>query len=158
MYMNRPSDDSAAGGDLVDAWFQVGVFVAAVDAQLGKWLTDRYGIGVTEYRALCHLTVAPDKELRINELAGRIGLNQSSVTRLLGRLEGKKLTRRETCFDDGRGVYAVLTADGDAVVADAREPYRARLAEALSEAAAATPAPGGLIGGVLAAAGHLPDS
>ncbi|WP_028478946.1 MarR family winged helix-turn-helix transcriptional regulator [Nocardia sp. CNY236] len=160
MYMNRPlGEDGDSFDHLVDDWFQVAAFVAAVDANLGKWLNGRYGVGLTEYNALRHLSAAPDKELRINELANRIGLNQSSVTRLLGRLEARNLTRRETCFEDGRGVYAVITEGGEALIVDARDPYRAHLEHALSSVEATSPALGAhVVGRVLASIGGLPAS
>jgi DNA-binding MarR family transcriptional regulator len=120
--------------DVSSAWSTVTAFVSAVDASLGNWLVDTYRIGLTEYRALAHLTRAADKELRVNELAQRIGLNQSSVTRLLGRLEAKGLTRRDTCPDDGRGVYAVVTEQGASLVGEARGPYETRVRELLDNA------------------------
>ncbi|MFE3280106.1 MarR family winged helix-turn-helix transcriptional regulator [Nocardia sp. NPDC059239] len=120
--------------DLVADWVRVSSFVAEVDAGLGTWLAEHHGLALTEYRALGHLGAMPDKELRISELARRIGLNQSSVTRLLGRLEAKHLTRRETCFEDGRGVYAVITEAGEALLDRAREPFEDQIQQILGPA------------------------
>ncbi|MDE3723518.1 MarR family transcriptional regulator [Nocardiopsis sp. N85] len=113
------------------AWSQVSALVGAMDATLGKWLMDTYGIGLADYRAVLHLSKAADRELRLNDLARKVGLNQSSVTRLVGRLEGKKLVFRDTCPDDGRGVYAVITDQGMDTVAVIREPYEAKIRELL---------------------------
>ncbi|MFR9753636.1 MarR family winged helix-turn-helix transcriptional regulator [Nocardia sp. 004] len=156
--MDRPVGDGADSvGSLVDDWFQVDVFVSAVDANLGKWLTDHYGIGLTEYHALRQLGAAPNKELRVNELANRIGLNQSSVTRLLGRLEARSLTHRETCFEDGRGVYAVITAEGETLIADAHDPYRTHLEHVLQDIARTSSAPDArTVGRALANISRLP--
>ncbi|MCI2266021.1 MarR family winged helix-turn-helix transcriptional regulator [Sediminivirga luteola] len=121
--------------ELSSAWTQAAAFTAAVDAKLGKWLTDTYGIGLSEYRAMNHLRLAPDKELRVNELAHKTGLNQSSMTRLLSRLEAKSLTYRDTCPDDGRGVYAVISDEGEALVARMREDYDAKLRSLVIESA-----------------------
>lgn len=109
--------------DLSSSWSQVAVFAAAVDASLGKWLTDSHGIGLTDYRALAHLQRAPGKELRVSELAHLIGLNQSSVTRLVSRLEAKNMTYRDTCPDDGRGIYAVITEHGESLLGELQGPY-----------------------------------
>lgn len=117
--------------DLSAAWAQVAAVVATVEASAGKWLVDTYGIGLTEYRAALHLSRAADTELRINDLAQKVGLNQSSVTRLVGRLESKQLAFRDTCPDDGRGVYAVLTEHGLDVVTKVRAAYETKLAELL---------------------------
>ncbi|EID55142.1 MarR family winged helix-turn-helix transcriptional regulator [Saccharomonospora xinjiangensis] len=125
--------------ELSSAWSQVAVFASAVDASLGKWLTETYRLGLTEYRALAHLAKAPDRELRVNDLAYRVGLNQSSVTRLVSRLETKGLAFRDVCPDDGRGVYAVLTEQGESLLRDVRGPYGERVRELLGDVAARYP-------------------
>ncbi len=104
-------------------WSQVAVFVAAVDANLGAWMMHRHGIGLTDYRAVAHLSESPDKELRVNDLAEKLGLSQSSVTRLVSRLEAKGLARRDVCPDDGRGVYAVITEEGEVLCRSTKGPY-----------------------------------
>ncbi len=121
------------------AWSRIAAFVVAVDASLGKWLVDAYRVGLTDYRALVRLADASDSELRVNDLAAQIGLNQSSVTRLISRLEAKGLTRRDLCPDDARGVYAVLTDEGRALVDAVRSPYAARVSELLREVATQAP-------------------
>ncbi|MGM7643881.1 MarR family transcriptional regulator [Nocardia sp. JW2] len=126
-------------GDPVDDWFRASALVATVDSGLGKWLTLHHGIGLTEYHALRQLAAAPDKEIRVSELAHRIGLNQSSVTRLLGRLEARGFTRRDLCSEDGRGVYAVITEEGEALVRDAREPFQLQLERLLDDAEELSP-------------------
>ncbi|MBV2363335.1 MarR family winged helix-turn-helix transcriptional regulator [Streptomonospora nanhaiensis] len=116
-------------------WSQVAAFASAVDAGLGKWLADRHGVGLTEYRALAHLAQAADRELRVNDLAQKVGLNQSSVTRMVSRLEDKGLTVRDLCPDDGRGVYAVLTDRGEELLREVRGPYEERLRDLLANTA-----------------------
>lgn len=135
MRMQSSATKSAHSSDLSSAWAQVAVFASAVDASLGKWLLDTYRIGLTEYRALAHLARAPDKELRVNDLAQKVDLNQSSVTRLVSRLEAKSLTRRDVCPDDGRGVYAVITEQGEKLVREVRSPYEERVRELLADVA-----------------------
>jgi DNA-binding MarR family transcriptional regulator len=120
-------------------WSQVAVFASAVDAGLGKWLTDRHGIGLTEYRAITYLSLAPDKELRVNDLALRVGLNQSSVTRLVSRLEVKGLAQRDVCAEDGRGVYAVMSERGEMLLREARTAYEEQVRELLQNATAHFP-------------------
>ncbi|MDQ0679761.1 DNA-binding MarR family transcriptional regulator [Arthrobacter pascens] len=120
--------------NLSSAWSQVAAVVGAVDAALGKWLTDTHNIGLTDYHAALHLSKASDRELRINELAQRVHLNQSSATRLVGRLEAKGLASRDTCPDDRRGVYAVITDHGVDVVNTIRESYETKLGELLRHA------------------------
>ncbi|WP_262391451.1 MarR family winged helix-turn-helix transcriptional regulator [Nocardiopsis sp. CNR-923] len=120
-------------------WSRVAAFVAAVDANLGAWLTEHHGVGLTEFRAVTHLSQSPDKELRVNDLAHRVNLSQSSTTRLVSRLEARGLARRDVCSEDGRGVYAVITEEGEALLRAARAPFDERLAGLLANAAAHDP-------------------
>ncbi len=48
----------------------------------------------------------------MTELADRVLLSRSGLTRLVDRLVRAELVRREPCIDDARGMYAVLTDDG----------------------------------------------
>ncbi len=64
------------------------------------------------YDVLWELEKAPDGKLRMHELAVRIVLSRSNLTRLADRLEHAKLLQRESCEDDRRGAYCVITAAG----------------------------------------------
>lgn len=136
MYM-KPSEsvERTTTRNLSAAWAQIAAVVNAVDATLGKWLVENYGIGLTEYRALLHLSRESNRELRISELAHRVRLNQSSVTRLVGRIESKQLVYRDTCPDDARGVFTVITDSGLDLVKEIQEPYEAKICELLQNAA-----------------------
>ena len=83
-----------------------------VERDLATSLLRRHGLGLSEYRARCQLAGAADGELRMQELADALGLNQGSVSRLIGRLDAAGLTRREMCPDDRRGVYTAITDEG----------------------------------------------
>lgn len=114
-----------------DAWLRLTRIVSSVEADLGKALQARHGLGLSEYRALEVLARSPDSELRMQELAAHLALNQSSVSRMVERLERDGLAARDLCPDDKRGVYAVLTPDGRARLDSARSDYRKALAAAL---------------------------
>ncbi|GAB3807442.1 MarR family winged helix-turn-helix transcriptional regulator [Micromonospora zhanjiangensis] len=131
--MHMQSSGPGDGG-VSAAWSKVAAFASAVDASLDGWLADSYRVGLTEFRALVFLAQAPDKELRVNDLAQRVGLNQSSATRLVSRLEAKGFARRDLCPDDRRGVYAVITEQGQALVREVRQPYEGRIRALLGEA------------------------
>lgn len=135
MYMDVSAPEEAEARNLSATWAQVAAVVAAVETTLGNWLMDSYRIGLSDYRAILHLSRAPDRELRVTELTHKVGLNQSSVTRLVGRLEAKELAFRDTCPDDGRGVYAVITDHGVDVVNEIRTPYEAKICQLLQSAA-----------------------
>jgi DNA-binding MarR family transcriptional regulator len=67
---------------------------------------------LTWYDVLWTLEQAPDHRLRLHELAEKILLSRSNLTRLLDRLEAAGLLCRERCPNDRRGAYAVLTDAG----------------------------------------------
>lgn len=64
------------------------------------------------YDVLVQLAEAPQRRLRMTELAERVLLSRSGLTRLVDRLVGDDLVRREPCTDDARGLYAVITEAG----------------------------------------------
>ncbi|MFI6602587.1 MarR family winged helix-turn-helix transcriptional regulator [Nonomuraea sp. NPDC050536] len=130
-----------------DAWTGVVRLHARVEHELAAALQRRHGLGLSEYRALCHLSTAPDGELRMQELADLLGLNQSSVTRLVGRLEAAGFTRRDLCPDDRRGVYTVITDAGRTRKQEASGTYEGTLTAALDRAATVTGL-GGLVAAV----------
>ncbi|XVQ11094.1 MarR family winged helix-turn-helix transcriptional regulator [Spirillospora sp. CA-255316] len=116
-------------------WDQVVTLHGRVESELAKTVQRRHGIGLSEYRALCRLASADGGELRMQELADLIGLNQSSVSRLVARLEASGLTRRSHCPNDRRGVYTTITEEGRAVQEKAAPTYHETLRAALDAAA-----------------------
>ncbi|MCM2506044.1 MarR family transcriptional regulator [Aureimonas altamirensis] len=115
------------------SWLKLIHVVATVEADLGKVLQSDHGLGLSEYRALEVLARSPDSELRMQELAAHLRLNQSSVSRMVERLERGGLTVRDLCPDDKRGVYTVLTDKGRARLESAQPDYEKALDAALKE-------------------------
>src|SRR5689334_5480072 len=64
------------------------------------------------YDVLIELAEAPERRLRMHELARQVVLSRSGLTRLVDKLEAEGLLRREPCATDRRGSYAVLTDAG----------------------------------------------
>lgn len=132
------ADERQKGAGIVmtkrsDAWLRTIHMVASVEGDLGKVLQDRHGLGLSDYRALQALSQSPDSELRMQELAAHLRLNQSSVSRMVERLERGGLTVRDLCPDDKRGVYTVLTDTGRQRLNAARPDYEAALEAAVRE-------------------------
>lgn len=68
------------------------------------------------YDVLIELVEAPENRLRMNELAQKVVLSRSGLTRLVDKLEIAGLLHRQAAADDRRGAFAVLTEKGkDAV-------------------------------------------
>lgn len=116
-----------------DAWLRLVHTVSTVESEIAHMLTSRHGIGLSEYRALQALAKAPDRELRMQDLATHLQLNQSSISRMVERMERSGLTVRDVCADDKRGVFSVITEKGEARLEEARADYETALASALKE-------------------------
>lgn len=85
---------------------------ALVVRRLETDLMDRHGISLAWYDVLARLVEADDRRLRMSELAERVMLSPSGLTRLVDRMVDGGLVRREASESDARGFYAVLTDAG----------------------------------------------
>jgi DNA-binding MarR family transcriptional regulator len=81
------------------------------------------------YDALWALERAPERRLRMGELAEAMVLSRSHLTHLVGQLEKAGLVRRSRSPEDGRGAYAGLTEKGVALRARMWPVYRAAIDE-----------------------------
>lgn len=106
-----------------------------VDGQLDRALRRGCGIGFSELLALQACAATPDGEMRMNDLSDAVGLNQSSVTRLVSRLERANLLERRMCELDRRGVYTGLTPHGLRTLKRAMAVFEDTLQQALSRLA-----------------------
>ncbi len=80
--------------------------------QLDRDLRLRFGISLPEYEVLVRLSEAPDRQLRMAELASSLSHSRSRVTHTVARLEKSGAVSRGACPTDGRGVVATLTDAG----------------------------------------------
>jgi DNA-binding MarR family transcriptional regulator len=76
------------------------------ELQAGETLT------LGEYEVLVHLSEAPGGALRMSELAARLLLSRSGLTRRIDGMVRDGLVARRPCDDDGRGALAQLTPAG----------------------------------------------
>ena len=91
----------------------------ALDAELAE----AHDLPLSSYEVLITLESAPGRKRRMAELADSVLLSRSGMTRLVDRLAKAELIERDTCTDDGRGCYAVLTDKGAEVLATARPTH-----------------------------------
>jgi DNA-binding MarR family transcriptional regulator len=91
------------------------VVVGALEAELDA----ERDLPLAWYDVLVSLSEAPNRRLRMQDLAARVLFSRSGLTRLLDRMVGAGLVRRERCDDDRRGTFAVLTPSGARRLRDA---------------------------------------
>lgn len=89
---------------------------AAVTRRLERDLEDAGGVTLSELDVLLTLGQAPEATLRLSDLAARVLLTKSGITRLVDRLEQDGLVERRACPSDRRGQNAVLTGAGRAAI------------------------------------------
>ncbi len=65
------------------------------------------------YDVLWALRRAPDRRLRMGELAESVTLTRGGLTKLVDRVEAAGMLQREACATDRRGYHAVLTEAGN---------------------------------------------
>ncbi|HEU4515096.1 MAG TPA: MarR family transcriptional regulator [Nocardioidaceae bacterium] len=87
--------------------------------RLDRDLREHHDLSMPEYEILVRLSEAPDRRMRMAELAGSISHSRSRVTHTVSRLEKDGLVERSACVSDGRGVEAVLTDEGFARLEEA---------------------------------------
>lgn len=80
--------------------------------QLDRELKAEHGLTHDDYGILVNLSEAPGQRLRMSELATRVLESKSRLSHHVGRLQAEGLVRRETCPNDLRGLFAVLTPAG----------------------------------------------
>ena len=84
---------------------------------------------LSSYDVLIELYEAPEHRLRMHELAERVVLSRSGLTRLVDRLEAEGLLTRERSGTDRRGAYAVITELGIAALRQTWPIYARGIAE-----------------------------
>ena len=113
----------------LDAWRKYYVSFWRVYAAIEADLAAAKLPSLSWYDALYELYLAPQRRLRMNELARSALLSRSGLTRLVDRLEKEKLIERQACPGDGRALHAQLTAKGVEVLRKIWPIYRAGIAK-----------------------------
>ena len=83
-----------------------------LEDHLDRQLQRDAGMPHIYYGLLVGLAEAPDRRLRMTELAMKAKITRSRLSHAIARLERNGWVRREDCPDDKRGQFAVLTDPG----------------------------------------------
>jgi DNA-binding MarR family transcriptional regulator len=98
----------------LEAWVSFLRSHAAITRELSAQLQRDHGLTLNDYEVLLHLAHADGGRLRRVDLAERVLLTASGITRLLEGLESSGFVSKETCSSDARVSYAKLTDAGAA--------------------------------------------
>jgi DNA-binding MarR family transcriptional regulator len=126
----------------IAAWVGLLRAHASATRRFNAELVAAHSLTLNSYEVLLHLARADGKRLRRVDLAERVLLTPSGITRLLEGLERAGYVERASCASDARVTYAQLTDAGEAKlreaaethVTDIREFFRERFSEQELEA------------------------
>jgi DNA-binding MarR family transcriptional regulator len=96
----------------MEAWRRLVASTTALLAVLDNELQAEHGVSLGDYEVLASLSEAPDRAIRMSELAGRLHLSPSGITRRIDGLVRSGFVERQRCPSDRRGANAVLTPLG----------------------------------------------
>src|SRR5207245_5505055 len=99
------------GRRAMEAWQSLLRAHATLMRQLDLDLERETGLALGDFDVLAQLALAGG-ELRMTELAARVLISRSGMTRRVARLVAEGLVRRRTAGADGRGVVVALTDAG----------------------------------------------
>lgn len=106
--------------------------IEALDLDLSS-----HELSMADYEILAQLSDAPDRRMRMSELADVAMLSRSRLSHRMKVMEKEGWVKREACSDDKRGSFAVMTPKGwKAIVAaapDHVESVRARFLDHLTK-------------------------
>lgn len=88
--------------------------------RLSRDLQEQHSLTIADYEILVNLSEAPERRLRMSDLAERTLSSRSRLSHQIDRMTKAGLVEREACTDDRRGSFTVLTDHGwDVLVAAA---------------------------------------
>lgn len=101
----------------LQAWMGLCEVVDRVRVALNRELERDVGLTLAENLVLCQVAMAPQRRLRMVDIAGLLCVAKSAVTKTVDRLEQHGLLVRQRDPGDRRIVYASVTEKGAKVFA-----------------------------------------
>ncbi len=117
----------------ITAWVGLLRAHASATRRFNAELVAAHGLTLNSYEVLLHLARSDGKRLRRVDLAERVLLTPSGITRLLEGLERAGYVERASCVSDARVTYAQLTDAGEAKLREAAETHVAGIREFFRE-------------------------
>lgn len=121
-----------------DQWRAWVAVTTLLPDRLNRDLQQAAGIALPDYEILVRLSEAPDRQIRMSELADLTLSSRSRLSHQIDRLQSAGLVDRVSCAEDRRGQFAALTPRGwETLVASAPhhvDSVRAHLVDVLTPA------------------------
>jgi DNA-binding MarR family transcriptional regulator len=117
----------------ITAWIGLVRAHASTTRRFNAELVADHGLTINDYEVLLHLSHADDRRLRRVDLAERVLLTPSGITRLLEGLERAGYVERANCDSDARVTYAQLTEEGEEKLREASKSHVAGIRDFFRE-------------------------
>jgi DNA-binding MarR family transcriptional regulator len=117
--MAAPEQPRWLDDDQQKVWRTYVAMVRQLNEALERQLHRDSDLSLGDYVLLMRLSEAPDRRLRMSELAADTVSSRSRLSHAVQRLEHLGWVRRAACDQDRRGTFAELTDEGFAVLAAA---------------------------------------
>jgi len=118
----------------LEAWMSLTLMLSTLPGALGQQLQDDSELSFVEYYVLAGLSDAPDRTMRMSQLAVFANAELSRLSHMMTRLEKRGFVRREPDPTDGRFTNAILTDQGFAHLEQAAPAHVARVRELVFDA------------------------
>ncbi|WP_179466223.1 MarR family winged helix-turn-helix transcriptional regulator [Mycolicibacterium vinylchloridicum] len=115
-YLSLGFDDLEAS-----AWLHFESVALALQSVVNRGLLQQHKLSLADVQLLSHLKSSGPSQM--GTLADMLMVTPSALTQQIQRLERRRLARRETSSADGRRVLAMITREGDRLIAAALETY-----------------------------------
>lgn len=112
LHVSKPAESNASPDASLDFCLRLTRACAILVRRLDNGLGTVHGLSFNDFIVLYHLRHAPGERLRRIDLAERLGLTASGVTRTLLPLEKLGLVARLSDPRDARVAFAILTKAG----------------------------------------------
>jgi DNA-binding MarR family transcriptional regulator len=127
----EPREPDPFGEDELRAWRGFLRLHRSVTEELSRRLDRNHGLTLAHYGVLITLVTVPDRRMRMTDLAERVLVSPSGMTRAVAGLAGEGLVRRERDSGDGRSFIVELTPAGLDRLREAQVTHHACVRELL---------------------------
>jgi len=113
-------------------WMALSEVLARGRVRVDRALQQRAGLTLADTLVLCQVALAPGGRLRMVDIADRLGIGKSAVTKTVDRLERRGWVVRQRPGLDRRTVHATLAPTGAEVFRSARPVFVAAVTRELT--------------------------
>lgn len=114
---------SNINNELLFLWSELFIANPLAIKKVEKLLKGKTPLGLDEYDLLLVISRELNQKCRFSLLAEKTLYTKSGVTRVAKRMINKGYIKKETCPEDGRGSYVVLTKNGIKAMKETWEEY-----------------------------------